>query len=103
MDKTNVIPIGDNWTLIDDGVYEMVDSHNYRVNPPKWQVGFSVSKIRHDETLQFEISRAVEMMVDNILDDPHVKKELDRRISQARREGYFGGLDEVRFGKMFEL
>lgn len=103
MDKKNVTPLGDNWTLIDDGTLRMIDAHNYRVNPPKWQVGFSVSEGRREDTLQFEISRAVEMMVDNILEDPHVKKELDRRISEARREGYFGGLDEAQFGKRFEL
>lgn len=103
MDKKNVVSLGDNWTLIDDGVRKMIDAHNYRVNPPKWQVGFSVSEGGREDTLQFEISRAVEMMVDNILEDPHVKRELDRRISEARHEGYFGGLDEVYSGKRFEL
>lgn len=103
MDKKNVTPLGDNWTLIDDGILMMIDAHNYRVNPPKWQVGFSVPDTHRDETLQFEIGRAVEMLVDNILEDPHVKREVDRRISEARREGYFGGLDEIQFGKRFEL
>lgn len=103
MDKKNVTPLGDNWTLIDDGVLRMIDAHNYRVNPPKWQVGFSVSESHGEDTFPFEITRAVERLVDDILQDPHVKREVDRRISEARHEGYFGGLDEVYSGKRFEL
>lgn len=91
------------WTLIDDGVFRNTDSHNYRVVPPKWMTSFSISETEGDTYLEEYIRRAGEMLVDEILRNPFVKEEVDRRIQQARRDGYFGGLDEAQFGKRFDL
>lgn len=91
------------WTLIDDGIFRKIDSHNYRLVPPKWFVSFSVSETEGDAYLEEHIRRAGEMLVYEILENPFVKEEVDRRIQQAREDGYFGGLDEVKFGKRFDL
>lgn len=91
------------WTLIDDGIFRRIDAHNYRLVPPKWSVSFSVSETEGDTYLEEHVRWAGEMLVDKILENPHVKKEVDRRIQQARRDGYFGGLEEAQFGKRFDL
>lgn len=100
----NVTKLKHDWSLIDDGVYKMTDTHNYRLLPPKWAVGFQVSETqRDDRELEEWVRRAGEMLVDEILKNPHVKEEVDRKIQRAREEGYFGGLEEVKFGKRFDL
>lgn len=92
------------WTLIDEGVRENPDTHYYRIVPPKWSVTTSVPEgPRGEEFLKEEVRRAGEMLVDEILKNSFIKEEVDRRIQRAREEGYFGGLDEVKFGKRFDL
>lgn len=91
------------WTLIDDGIFHMIGAHNYRIVPPKWSVSFSISETEGETYLEENITRAGEALVDEILKNPHVKREVDRRVQEAREIGYFGGLDEVKFGKRFDL
>lgn len=100
----NVTKLKHDWSLIDDGVYKKMDVHNYRLLPPKWAVSFQVSETqRDDRELEEWVRRAGEMLVDEILKNPHVKEAVDALVAHARQEGYFGAMEELVSGKRFEL
>ena len=94
---SKVTKLKHDWTLIDEGVLKMTDTHNYRIVPPKWSVSFWVLESQADERrLDEEVRRAGEMLVDEILRNPFVKEAVDEMVSRARHEGYYGAYNEVR-------
>lgn len=104
LDPKRITKLRHDWSLVDDGEYQSIDAHRYRLLPPKWVVAFEVSNNGQAEReVEWEIRRAGDMLVDEILKNPHVKEAVDARVAHARQEGYFGAMEEMVSGKRFDL
>lgn len=99
----NVTKLKHDWSLIDDGVYKKIDVHNYRLIPPKWSVSFQVSETSDDRELEEWVRHAGEMLVDEILKNPHVKKVVDALVDRAKWEAYTGAYLEVSRGERYDF
>lgn len=80
----------DGWTVRLEGDSLISSVSGFTVRPPQWVARFLVSDemiLRQNHSIEMEADRAQRAIVDAILADPAVAKEVSRRVERARYEG----------------
>lgn len=102
MNADRITQLDHGWTLIDEGRFERIQTHNYTIRPPKWATRLSVS----DEdpiSLAQRVTQAGEDLVQHIIRDPHVREAIEVLLNHARWEGYQGAYKEMQTGVRYEF
>lgn len=100
MIENEIIWEHEGWVLAFEDFLAVTDTYVYRLTPPKWAVRFEVARngVPGGEHLdvQHNADRMQRALVDAILDNPVVAKEIKKRIARDEWEGYIGVREEER-------
>lgn len=84
-----------------------VDFHEFIVRSPLWFANIAINKEEFHELPALELGtfikeRTIQHVVDTILSDPKIEKELNRRLDAAFRKGQFD-LEESRTNEFYQI